>query len=160
MTFALFLGAGNMIFPPYLGQIAGTDLITAVAGFLLTGVGLPLLGVIAAARLGGGLSKFTRDLPPSIALIVGMVLYLAIGPLFAAPRTAIVAWEMSLADSFTETSYGQMIYSAVFFATTLWLSLFPGRLIDNIGKVITPMLVFVLGRYRLRCVFHPAWTFE
>ena len=80
MTFALFLGAGNMIFPPYLGQVAGPDLIVAILGFLLTGVGLPLLGVIAAARLGGGLSNFTRDLPSWIAVIVGLVLYLAIGP--------------------------------------------------------------------------------
>ncbi|MCL6271178.1 branched-chain amino acid transport system II carrier protein [Sansalvadorimonas sp. 2012CJ34-2] len=145
MTFALFLGAGNMIFPPYLGQIAGADIIIAVAGFLLTGVGLPLLGVIAAARLGGGLSKFTRDLPPSVALIVGLVLYLAIGPLFAAPRTGIVAWEMSFADRFESSSYGQTIYSCVFFGLTLCLSLFPGRLIDNIGKIITPILVLVLG---------------
>ena len=54
MTFALFLGAGNIIFPPYLGYTAGTELIIAMLGFLLTGVGLPLLGVIACARIGGG----------------------------------------------------------------------------------------------------------
>ena len=155
MTFALFLGAGNMIFPPYLGQVAGPDLIVAVLGFLLTGVGLPLLGVIAAARLGGGLSHFTRDLPSWIAIISGLVLYLAIGPLFAAPRTGIVAWEMSFAPLFPDAEYGQMIYSAIFFGITLWLSLFPGRLIDNIGKIITPMLVIVLAAIAVGVIFFP-----
>ncbi len=144
MTFALFLGAGNMIFPPYLGQIAGSDLVIALLGFLITGVGLPLLGVIATARLGEGLSGFTRDLPVWISMVVGLVLYLAIGPLFAAPRTGIVAWEMSFADVFPDAEYGQMIYSIAFFGVTLLLSLFPGRLIDSIGKIITPTLVVVL----------------
>ncbi len=155
MTFALFLGAGNMIFPPYLGQVAGPDLIIATAGFLLTGVGMPLLGIIATARLGGSLSRFTQYLPGWVALITGLVLYLAIGPLFAAPRTAIVAWEMSFADMFPESGNGQMIYSAVFFATTLWLSLFPGRLIDNIGKIITPMLILVLAAIAIGVFFFP-----
>ena len=144
MTFALFLGAGNMIFPPYLGQVASGDFAITVIGFLLTGVGLPLLGVVATARLGGGLSSFTRYLPAWVAMLVGLVLYLSIGPLFAAPRTGIVAWEMSFAPMFPEAEYGQLIYSLVFFAITLWLSLFPGQLINSIGKIITPMLVVVL----------------
>ncbi len=155
MTFALFLGAGNMIFPPYLGQIAGSDLVVATIGFLITGVGLPLLGVIAAARLGGGLSSFTQDLPPWVSMITGLILYLAIGPLFAAPRTGIVAWEMSFADTFGRSAYGQMFYSAAFFGVTLWLCLFPGRLIDSIGKIITPLLVLVLAAIAAGVIFFP-----
>ncbi len=155
MTFALFLGAGNMIFPPYLGQVAGPDLVVATLGFLLTGVGMPLLGVVAAAKLGGGLNNFTRDLPGWVAIVIGLVLYLSIGPLFAAPRTAIVAWELSFADRFESQPHGQMIYSAVFFFITLWLSLFPGRLIDSIGKVITPLLVLVLLAIAVGVIFFP-----
>ncbi len=155
MTFALFLGAGNMIFPPYLGHLAGSDLAIAVTGFLLTGVGLPLMGVVATARLGGGLSSFTRYLPAWIATLVGLVLYLSIGPLFAAPRTGIVAWEMSFAKMFPEAEYGQLIYSLGFFGVTLWLSLFPGRLVDNIGKIITPMLVLVLLAIAVGVFFFP-----
>ncbi|MTI14056.1 branched-chain amino acid transport system II carrier protein [Sansalvadorimonas verongulae] len=155
MTFALFLGAGNMIFPPYLGQVAGADLVVATLGFLITGVGMPLLGVVAAARLGGGLSNFTRDLPSWVAVVIGLVLYLAIGPLFAAPRAAIVAWEMSFADHFESQPHGQMVYSAVFFSFTLWLSLFPGRLIDSIGKVITPLLLLVLLAIAVGVIFFP-----
>ena len=56
---------------------------------------------------------------------------------------------------FRDVSYGQMIYSAIFFGITLWLSLFPGRLIDNIGKIITPMLVLVLSAIAVGVIFFP-----
>ncbi|WP_228550771.1 branched-chain amino acid transport system II carrier protein [Endozoicomonas sp. OPT23] len=144
MTFALFLGAGNMIFPPILGQQAGSELFPALAGFLLTGVGLPLLGVIAAARLGGGLDRFTQDLPKGVALVTGIILYLAIGPLFAAPRTGIVAYEMGVAPFLSEGSNALSYFSVAFFAVALVLALNPGKLIDFVGKLITPMLVLVL----------------
>ncbi len=144
MTFALFLGAGNMIFPPILGQQAGSELIPALAGFLLTGVGLPLLGVVAAARLGGGLDRFTQDLPKGVALVTGIVLYLAIGPLFAAPRTGIVAYEMGIAPFLADGVSALSYFSVAFFAVVLVLALNPGKLIDLIGKLITPMLVLVL----------------
>lgn len=146
MTFALFLGAGNMIFPPILGQQAGDQLVPALLGFLLTGVGLPLLGVVAAARLGGGLDRFTQDLPKGIALIIGVVLYLAIGPLFAAPRTGIVAYEMGMAPFVDmDGSTGLMLFSIGFFAVAMMLALNPGKLIDSVGKLITPMLVLILA---------------
>ena len=146
MTFALFLGAGNMIFPPILGQQAGDQLIPALLGFLLTGVGLPLLGVVAAAKLGGGLDRFTQDLPKGVALTIGVVLYLAIGPLFAAPRTGIVAYEMSMAPFVDmDSSFGLMLFSIGFFAVAMLLALNPGKLIDFVGKLITPMLVLVLA---------------
>ncbi|WP_461538133.1 branched-chain amino acid transport system II carrier protein [Spongorhabdus nitratireducens] len=146
MTFALFLGAGNMIFPPVLGQEAGSALVPALLGFLLTGVGLPLLGVVAAARLGGGLDRFTQDLPKGAAVAAGLILYLAIGPLFAAPRTGIVAFEMGIAPFLGDSSgMGLTFFSMGFFAVAMLLSLNPGKLIDFIGKLITPMLVVVLA---------------
>ncbi|WP_246506056.1 branched-chain amino acid transport system II carrier protein [Kistimonas asteriae] len=145
MTFALFLGAGNLIFPPFLGQLAGEAVVPAAAGFLLTGVGLPLLGLMVAAKLGGGLDRFTQDLPKWAAMLTGIVLYLAIGPLFAAPRTAVVSFEMGVLPFVGEESTGALaLYSAGFFLLTLVLALFPGRLIETVGKLITPLLVLVL----------------
>ncbi|MCK5894017.1 MAG: branched-chain amino acid transport system II carrier protein [Endozoicomonadaceae bacterium] len=147
MTFALFLGAGNLILPPSLGQLAGEELVPATAGFLLTGVGLPLFGLIVAAKMGGGLECFTQDLPKWAALLTGIILYLAIGPLFAAPRTAVVSYEMGVLPFMDENSDGselQALYSAGFFLLSMVLSLFPGQLIDTIGKFITPLLVLVL----------------
>ena len=158
MTFALFLGAGNLIFPPFIGQAAGSGLLAAVIGFLMTGVGLPLLGLVAAARLGGGLSSFTRDIPPWMGIAAGLALHLSIGPLFATPRTAIVSWEMTLADTFAGASYGQALYSVVFFALTLVLALFPGKLADSIGRVMTPILVAILAIIFVGVLFMPQGT--
>ena len=145
MTFALFLGAGNIIFPPYLGYSAGTELIIAMLGFLLTGVGLPLLGVIACARIGGGLEKLTAILPTRFALIFSVVLFLAIGPLFALPRTAVVSYELGVLPFLGESgSLSLAVLSVAFFAVALYFALFPGRLVESVGKLITPMLVAVL----------------
>lgn len=146
MTFALFLGAGNLILPPFLGQLAGEDVVFATAGFLLTGVGLPLLGLMVAAKMGGGLECFTQDLPKWVALLTGIILYLAIGPLFAAPRTAVVSYEMGVLPFVDDGDSSALLalYSAGFFLLTMIFSLFPGQLIETIGKFITPLLVLVL----------------
>ena len=90
MTFALFLGAGNIIFPPSAGMAAGEQIWSAAFGFLLTGVGLPLLTVVALARVGGGMDRLTAPLGRKAGILLAVVVYLAIGPLFATPRTAVV----------------------------------------------------------------------
>lgn len=145
MTFALFLGAGNIIFPPFLGHMAGTELVVAMLGFLLTGVGLPLLGVIACARAGGGLEKLTALFPAKIALAFAVVLFLAIGPLFASPRTAVVSYELGLLPFIGESGPVPLaLFSVGFFAIALYLALFPGKLVETVGKLITPLLVVVL----------------
>lgn len=146
MTFALFLGAGNIIFPPFLGFLAGDQLFIAMLGFLLTGVGLPLLGLVACARVGGGMDKLTEIFSPKLALTFAVVLFLAIGPLFASPRTATVSYELSILPFIGEASALSLaIFSAVFFAVTLYFSLVPGKLVENVGKMITPLLVIVLA---------------
>lgn len=156
MTFALFLGAGNIIFPPMLGHMAGTELVMAMAGFLLTGVGLPLLGVVACARVGGGLDKLTELFPKKIALAFSVTLFLVIGPLFAAPRTAVVSYELGVLPFIGEASQTPLaLFSASFFAVVLYLALFPGKLLDAIGKYITPMLVAVLALISLGVIFFP-----
>ncbi len=156
MTFALFLGAGNIIFPPLLGHMAGTELTMAMLGFLLTGVGLPLLGVIACAKVGGGLDKLTDLLPKKIALLFSVVLFLAIGPLFASPRTAVVSYELGLLPFIGEASSTSLaLFSACFFSIVLYLALFPGKLLDAIGKYITPLLVVVLTLITIGVIFFP-----
>ena len=50
--FSLFFGAGNFIFPPLLGQMAGEHLFTALIGFIITAVGMPLLGVLVVSLIG------------------------------------------------------------------------------------------------------------
>ncbi|ASP40052.1 branched-chain amino acid transport system II carrier protein [Bacterioplanes sanyensis] len=148
MTFALFLGAGNLIIPPDVGRQAGSDFWPATLGFLATGVGLPLLGVVAAAMCGGGLRELTRPLPRWAAVAFGLAIYLSIGPLFAIPRTATVAFEMGTApwlNNTSESATALMAYTVVFFVVSAFLALSPGKLMDRIGKYITPALIFVLA---------------
>lgn len=146
MTFAFFLGAGNIIFPPMAGFLAGESMSWAMLGFLLTGVGLPLLTILAVARAGGGLLTMTRLLPPSIGVAIAVAAYLIIGPAFATPRTGLVAYEMGL-KPFLGAAAGQgslIAFTVAYFGLTLFLSLNQGRLLDAIGKILTPVLVLLL----------------
>ncbi|MFC3913283.1 branched-chain amino acid transport system II carrier protein [Pseudaeromonas sharmana] len=146
MTFAFFLGAGNIIFPPMAGFLAGESMSWAMLGFLLTGVGLPLLTILAVARAGGGLLTMTRLLPPSIGVAIAVAAYLIIGPAFATPRTGLVAYEMGVKPFLGDgASQGTLIgFTVAYFGLTLFLSLNQGRLLDAIGKVLTPVLVLLL----------------
>ncbi|WP_407291030.1 branched-chain amino acid transport system II carrier protein [Stutzerimonas zhaodongensis] len=144
MTFALFLGAGNIIFPPSAGLAAGHNFWPAAMGFLLTGVGLPLLTVVALARVGGGMDLLTAPLGRIAGVSLAVAVYLAIGPLFATPRTAVVSFEMGVAPFSGNSAIPLFIYTVAFFLATLLLVLNPGQLINRVGKFITPVLLAAL----------------
>lgn len=156
MTFALFLGAGNIIFPPSAGLAAGDNLAQAALGFLLTGVGLPLLAVVALAKVGGGLDRLTDPLGRQAGTVLAVAVYLAIGPLFATPRTAVVSFEMGVAPFSGNSSLALLVFSALYFAVALYLSLNPGRLIERVGKLITPVLLVALLVLGGTALFVPA----
>lgn len=97
MLFALFFGAGNLIFPAHLGQLAGTNVWIAITGFLLTGAGLPLLGVLAIGISGSNdLQILASRVHPIYGVVFAVVLYLTIGPFFALPRTGTVSFEIGV----------------------------------------------------------------
>lgn len=147
MLFALFFGAGNLIFPAALGQRAGTNVWWAMMGFVLTGVGLPLAGVLAMGRSG---CRHVQDLAGRVHPVFGMlftlVLYLSIGPAFAIPRTGTVSYEIAVRPFLSEgaSDWAQMIFLAIFFLITLWLSINPKKLVGRIGGVLTPILLTVI----------------
>jgi LIVCS family branched-chain amino acid:cation transporter len=156
MTFALFLGAGNIIFPPSAGLAAGQAMWSAALGFLLTGVGLPLLTVVALARVGGGMAQLTAPLGRSAGLLFAVTVYLAIGPLFATPRTAVVSFEMGIAPLLGDGPLVLALYSLVYFLVVLFLALNPGRLLERVGKLITPVLLLGLLVLGGAALFAPA----
>ncbi|TKD67949.1 branched-chain amino acid transport system II carrier protein [Pseudalkalibacillus hwajinpoensis] len=159
MLFALFLGAGNMIFPPALGQAAGENIWIAIAGFLFTGVGLPLLGVTAIGLTGGSLNDIASRVHPVFGLTFTAVLYLAIGPFFGIPRTGTVAFEIGvvpfLSESTNPTGLPLLLYTIVFFGITFWVALNPTRLVDRVGKILTPLLILVLGSLIIGAFINP-----
>ena len=158
MLFALFFGAGNLIFPAFLGQQAGSNWLSAMSGFLLTGAGLPLLGVIAIGYSG---SRDVQDLASRVTPWYGVafaaVLYLAIGPLFATPRTATVTFEIGVTPFIgpEHKTVALAIFSAFFFGVTYWLSISPGKLVDRIGKVLTPALLATIAVLVGYAAFNP-----
>lgn len=163
MLFALFFGAGNMIFPPFLGQQAGNNVWPAIIGFLLTGVGLPLLGVMAIART-GDLHTLSKRVHPIFAIVFPFILYLAIGPFFGMPRTGTVSYEISvtpfLSKSFASSPIPLIIYSIVFFGITAWLSLNPTKLVDRIGKLLTPLLLIIIAMLVMKSFITPLGDFS
>ena len=158
MMFSIFFGAGNLIFPPALGQAAGDHLGIAMAGFLATGVGLPLLGVVAIALACGRYIELIRArMYPWFATALLVILYLVIGPFFAMPRTGAVSFEIGIrpflgADSIT---LGQAVYTALFFGAAYYLALNPSKLMDRIGKMLTPLLLVFLVVLIARTLISP-----
>lgn len=144
MTFALFVGAGNIIFPPMIGLEAGANVWPAALGFLVTGVGLPVLAIVAVARLGGGMSALTAPIGRRAGVAMTVVCYLAIGPLFATPRTATVSFELGI-HPFTDAGYALWLYSAAYFTIVALIALFPGRLLDVVGRVLAPVKITALA---------------
>ncbi|PKG38246.1 branched-chain amino acid transport system II carrier protein [Psychromonas sp. Urea-02u-13] len=146
MTFAFFLGAGNIIFPPLAGAMAGEHLLPATLGFLVTAVGLPLITLIAVAKAGGGIVDMAKNLPSKVATFFALAVFIVIGPSFATPRAALVAFEISV-NPFLDNG-GAMslaIFSIVFFLIVGYLSLSTGKLLDMVGKIITPLLIILLA---------------
>ncbi|MFV0448271.1 MAG: branched-chain amino acid transport system II carrier protein [Vibrio sp.] len=138
MLFAFFLGAGNIIFPPLAGQLAGDHLLPAMSGFLLTAVGLPLATIIAIAIAGGSWEHLTQYLPAKASLVMAALIFIIIGPAFAAPRTGLVAYEMAVKPLFSDVNL--TLFSVLFFSVAMFFSWSQGKLIDVIGKVLTPAL--------------------
>lgn len=158
MLFALFFGAGNLIFPAQLGQAAGTEVGMAIFGFLITGVGLPLLGILA---IGYSKSSDLQDLSSRVHPVFGVVftslLYLTIGPFFALPRTGAVSYEIGIAPFIGQdmAAIGLPVFTLVFFGISLWLSLNPSKLVDNIGKFLSPAILLTLAALLITAIVNP-----
>ncbi|WP_277584814.1 branched-chain amino acid transport system II carrier protein [Psychrobacillus antarcticus] len=163
MLFALFFGAGNLIFPASLGQNAGTQVWIAVIGFLITGIGLPFLGTLAIGFSGSkNLQELSSRVHPVFAVIFTSVLYLTIGPFFALPRTGAVSFEIGVLP-FMNQDYAQvglLIFTILFFGLTLLLSLNPSKMVDNVGKYLSPGIIIGLFFLLIFVIFKPMGGFE
>lgn len=148
LLFGLFFGAGNLIFPVQMGQLAGNNTPLATVGFLVTGVGLPILGIIASSlSQSENVLHMATPISKPYAIFFTCALYLTIGPLFAIPRTATVAFEVGMRPFVAkeQLQFGLLIFSLIFFVLTLYFSLRPGRILDWVGKYLTPIFLLLLS---------------
>lgn len=146
MLFSLLFGSGNLIFPPMLGNQSGNAMLIALMGFVVTAVVFPVLGILAIAK-SNGVENLGARVGSLFAILYPAVVFLAIGPGIAIPRNGSLAFEMSVAPYITEGSsliISRLIYTILFFGLTYFLSFNPGKLVDRIGKVITPILVVLI----------------
>lgn len=151
--FAMFFGAGNLIFPPTLGKMVGAHFYLAIIGFLITGVGLPLLGIIASAKIGGGFENMANRVGKVFSIISGTALILAIGPLLAIPRTAATTYELGVKPLFPW--FNPLLAIIIYFIINLLFVLKPSSIIDNIGKILTPVLLAMLSLIIIKGIIQP-----
>ncbi|ANK60646.1 branched-chain amino acid transport system II carrier protein [Loigolactobacillus backii] len=148
MLFALFFGAGNLIFPLHLGQLAGGHWVTAAVGFLVTGVLLPLLSVLAISiTRSEGVYDIGRPLGTVFALVFMVLIHGTIGPLFGTPRTATVSYTVGLAPLVPAKfqTLGLLVFSAVFFGLALFFALEQNKIVSNVGKLLNPLFLLLLA---------------
>lgn len=143
--FSMFFGAGNLIFPPFLGSLAGTSTWTAMIGFAITAIGFPVLGVVAVARA-GGFFYLAERVHPRFAFVFTLLNYLSIGPCLAIPRTASTSFEMAVVPFLGSGNLqvAQIFYSAAFFVIAFVVALNPDKLTERLGKVLTPVLLVLI----------------
>ena len=154
--FSMFFGAGNLIFPPYLGSLAGTDMPWAMAGFVITAVCFPILGVMTVAR-SDGLMMLASRVHPQFAFIFTLLIYLSIGPCVAIPRTASTSFEMALAPLFSNSAEPVFMgFSSAVCAQFIYsVALKPEKLTQRLGKFTSPALIIMIALLFVACVFNP-----
>lgn len=161
MLFGMFFGAGNLIFPASMGQLAGRNVWLAAAGLLITGVGLPLLGVAALGiSREEGLLELSSRVGKPFGLFFTCALYLTIGPFFAIPRCATVSYTVGVERVLPEAGQTMwlVLFSLAFFAAVLFFSLRPGEILTWIGKVLNPLFLCFLAILVVRALLSPIGT--
>ncbi len=151
--FAMFFGAGNLIFPPSIGLIAGEKWKAALLGFSLTGIGLPILGVLAVTVSGGSIQSLLNKVGPKFATFFSTLIIILIGPLLAIPRTGATAFELGIKPLFP--SVHPILGSVIFFGLTLLLTIKSSDIIDVIGKFLTPILLIMISAIIIKGILTP-----
>ncbi|MGJ1195317.1 branched-chain amino acid transport system II carrier protein [Sphingobacterium spiritivorum] len=151
--FAMFFGAGNLLLPPLIGVGAGQYWGLAISGFGLTGILLPFLGVLSVVNSGETFEDLAGRVHKTVALVLGAVIMLGIGPLIAIPRTAATTYEVGLLPNFPSLS--PIWGSVLFFVVTFVLSIRPSKVVDVIGNFLTPVLLILLLTLITIGILHP-----
>lgn len=148
VIFAIFFGAGNLIFPPIVGFQSGENFFLAVIGFLIIAVGLPTLSTIAFASLEGNVSLVTDKINKKFTLCFTSLIYLLIGPIFAVPRTAIVSNEMSMVPFIPEhigtPNLILFIFTFVYFLSIYLFCIYSSKVIEIVSKYVMPILLGIV----------------
>lgn len=154
--FALYFGAGNLIFPPSIGNVSGTNWLPALLGFTVTGIVLPLLAVIAILNAGGKFEELTKPISPWFYNVFNLLLMVGIGMFVTIPRMAATTHELGIQTLFPQAP--SVVTIVIFFAISFYFAMDKSNVIDRIGKVLTPLLVVILLAVVGKGLFDPIGT--
>ena len=150
--FSMFFGAGNVIFPPYLGMESGPQWLLGFSAYFIADIGLALLGVFALLRVGSS-EAVTLRLGKIPAELLMCAIILCIGPMVAIPRTSATTFEMAIAPNIPGVS--PVLFSVLFFALILALCIKESAVVDIVGKVLTPLLLVGLFAIIIKGIVTP-----
>lgn len=151
--FAMFFGAGNLIFAPYLGITTGTQWVSSLIGFGITDVGFVTLALVAAMRAGGSLKDMGKKVSPKFGWVFATAIILAIGPGFATPRTGATAYEM-VKVSFMP-NLNAWIACGIFFAAAYYFCRSENSALDKVGGILTPGLLITVALIIVKAIITP-----
>ncbi|MCS5420460.1 MULTISPECIES: branched-chain amino acid transport system II carrier protein [Psychrilyobacter] len=140
--FAMFFGAGNLIFPPEIGMVSGKEWLKAAMGFFTTGICLPVCGLLAFSQV-GDIDNFAVKVSEKFNKVYFMLLITAIGPMLGIPRTGATVYEMGIVPNFGNIN--SLLVSSLYFLVVLMLVIKPTKLINIIGKYLTPIILAILA---------------
>ena len=142
--FAMLFGAGNLIFPPMLGYETSSSWLLTMLAFIITGVGFPFLGILSVSIAGNGIKDFANRVSPTFSKIFAIISILAIGPMLAIPRTGATAYEITFLYNGMESPIYKYIYLICYFGIVILFSLRASKVIERVGKILTPILLLLL----------------
>jgi branched-chain amino acid:cation transporter, LIVCS family len=151
-VFSMFFGAGNLIFPPYIGVTSGSKWIVSFLGFIFSDVGLILLSIGAIATA-GSFKSILEKAGNKFGLILEIIIMLCLGPILIVPRTAATTFEMSIKPLLS--SVNPVLFSIIFFSIVLILTIRPTKVMDILGKFLTPILLIALAALIIKGIISP-----
>ena len=151
--FAMLFGAGNLIFPPMLGYEKSSSWIPTMLAFIITGVGFPFLGILSVSIAGNGIKDFANRVSPTFSKIFAIISILAIGPMLAIPRTGATAYEITFLHNGMNNTIYKYIYLICYFGIVILFSLRASKVIERVGKILTPILLLLLFLIIVKGIF-------
>ena len=151
--FAMLFGAGNLIFPPMLGYETSSSWLLTMLAFIITGVGFPFLGILSVSIAGNGIKDFANRVSPTFSTVFAILSILAIGPMLAIPRTGATAYEITFLYNGMESPIYKYIYLICYFGIVILFSLRANKVIERVGKILTPILLILLFLIIVKGIF-------
>lgn len=155
--FSIFFGAGNLIFPPYIGLTSGSQWLVSFLGFIISDVGIIFLSIVAISKT-GSFQGVAGKAGKKFGIILEVLMMLCLGPILVVPRTAATTFEMSISPLLGNIN--PYLFSIVFFLIVIILTIKPNKVMDIIGKVLTPLLLLALAVLIIKGITNPIGELE